>query len=460
MDKEANIEITSKMITELTKEMHNEISKFTNSIKNQVNSYNDDRDSYEKFKITHEGPLFAEVNTKLFELLKEIKTLRKQKEGILNENPHIPAQHTSVNSNINNPHTSPYTSQQEVYFIGNGTPSPQNESPESFNGIIQAKNVQNFQPNFIPPVPIHSRNSHANHFNILTSHQSSKGEGGGILINQNFRSRGHYASSTEDPADSQPRFGVQSPREVKQLTPPRTTREEYAFNSGGSSNGFHVHRSPVRASHRSRSNSPNIISKPETVYSLPKQRLCKITDFNRISIYDRSGTQLFSEEYCMPEVGQHSVKSEQFLRFSKFKDKFVFFVDSHTICFIDSRLEALDPIYFKDEEYEIIDVCIDEIDENIIVINEICSIYYKNYASKFLSEDLSLGKSGEFHGKGISISESFDLLLIGYEGYNDNGNPRDKIALRKKGRSGYFRPYLKTEVEIRGSNFFIFFIIL
>lgn len=306
MEKETSIEITSKMITELTKEMHKEISLFTNAIKDQVNSYVHDPESYEKFKITHEGPLFAEVNTKMFELLKEIKTIRKIKEAILSEEPQIPVHQTSIipiQSHQQQISVSPYSSNKGIFYVQNSVPSTSNPSPERIddNG---------------PMVPRHSK---------------SRGEfPTGIQINQNFRSRQNSQRNevVYHENDNLPRFGRKD-TEREQLTPQRKQREDYGFRSNESQNGngFQIHRSPVRTSnhHRSmESNSPNIIKKPETVYSLPKQRLCKITDFNTISIYNRSGTQLFSEEFCLPVVGQKSGKYDNLLRFSKFKDKFLF----------------------------------------------------------------------------------------------------------------------------------------
>lgn len=425
MDKETSIEITSQMITELTKEMHKEISNFTNAIKSQVNSYSQDPESYEKFKIMHEGPLFAEVNTKMFELLKEIKTIRKMKEAVLSQDSQMQTTLTSSIPMQNQQQSiSPYTSHSGGYYVQNSLPSLQIPSPSPDK---QRETLNLNHPLLEENIPDDPRINQ------------------GIIINPNFRSNNNLH---QDFNDSQPRFGrneIKSPRQ--QLTPKRSRREESRFDSSGSETGFQIHRSPVINSPRSGSNSPNIINKPETVYSLPKQRLCKISNFNNISIYNRSGTQLFSEQFCLPLVGQKSSKLDQMIRFSKFKDKFLFFVDSHTICFIDARLDILDPIYFKDEEYEIIDACIDEIDENVISINEICTVYYKNYKTRFLSEDGSLRKRGELQAKGVGLSDSFSRLLIGFEYYDKYGKQKDKISLRKKSRNGFFKPYFENDVQ-------------
>lgn len=425
MDKESSIDITSKMITELVKEMHSEISNFSRSIKNQVNSYSNDRESYEKFKLTHEGPLFAEVNTKMFELLKEVKTIRKLKEQILSEEPDVPF-HEAPTSPISRK-MSPYPSRNKIVYV---------ENNEKRGGDATLGKDRGRSPLYY---------KYDTFENPLRS-EDSVPKSPKITINQHFRSR-----AKSSPDKNGPNFGKKSEESSLQKTPERprnsTPNLERPSEGGSQATGYSIYRSPKLSHLLSTPSSPNLVTPTEMVYSLPKQRLCKIVDRSKIVIFDRSGTELFSEEFCLPAVGKNSGKFDTMVRFSKFKDRVLFFVDSKTVCFLDARLDIIDPVYFKDEEYDIVDACIDEVDENIIAINEISVIFYKNYKTKFLSEDASLATRGDFRARGVSLSDSFATLMIGFEFYDDQNIKRDKIILRKKARTGYFRPYLEERVE-------------
>lgn len=423
MDKESSIDITSKMITELVKEMHKEIENFSNSIKNQVNSYSNDPESYEKFKLTHEGPLFAEVNTKMFELLKEVKTIRKIKEDVLSEEPEVPF-HQAPTSPISRK-MSPYPSRNDLFYMGNREERSVVTTPTRHISKSQA------------------------YYKHETFENPEKGEDSipkspKITINQNFRSRGNTNSNKNEP-----KFGQVSDQSNKHKTPEkfRSSASKRMSDEGSQATGYSIYRSPKLSHLLSTPNSPNMVRGTEMVYSLPKQRLCKIIDRSKIAIFNRSGTEIFSEEFCLASVGKNSGKSDTMVRFSRFKDRILFFVDSKTICFLDARSDILEPVYFKDEEHDIVDACIDEVDENIIAINDISVIFYKNYKSKFLSEDASIATRGDFRAKGISLNDSFNNLLIGFEVRHIQTEKRDAIALRKKARTGYFRPYLEADVD-------------
>jgi len=185
--------------------------------------------------------------------------------------------------------------------------------------------------------------------------------------------------------------------------------------------------------------SPYVIEKPEVVYSLPHQRLCKIVDYNKLCIYDRAGTQLFSEDFCVSLVGKKSNKMEPLVRFSQYKDMFLFFVDSNCVCFIDANAEAINPVYLRDEECEIVDGYVDEVESRFLVLNEKCTISYKNYKTNFLSEDNSLRRKGDLAGKALTISSDGFYLAIGYE-VNWDEEVENHLSLRIKQDNGYYAP--------------------
>ena len=502
MDKTVNLEMATKIVNELTKQMHAQIDTFSDNILKQIDSFDGNKEAKMKtFSETHQGPLFAEVNTRMYEFLKELKKIRQIKQNELSDAPEELQMDQLSRYNI-----SPYRTMNTQLVINRGAVSPYSSISVPSNSVpnimrdgitkspVQAPSTAQLlhQQHLLPMSRVATSPVSSNHLNYDEESQSSRYNRGGPG-GPRGRNYGDYAGlgrgagssrglrlssrSRSRQRSNSPIMNITSDQKARNMEryPPRFEErsQSHATNpyTNVNSNNQYLNPDQLRSnnsplmSHREMSrrdqdingDSPNIVRDPELVYSLPKQRLCKIFDFSKLIIFDRSGKQIFSEDFCLADVGKSSEKSKSPVRFSQYKDKLVFFVDRNSLCFIDASLEDLDPIYFRDDVNELVDVCIDEMENRFIVLNSKCTIYYKNYKTKFLSEDCSLQRKGELRGRAMTLSFDSYYLLVGYENVWQGGN-EDCLGLRKKLDSGYYFPY--SVAYLAGDkgkpNFFIF----
>ena len=196
---------------------------------------------------------------------------------------------------------------------------------------------------------------------------------------------------------------------------------------------------------------PKIPEKCLTI-KLPYKKKLRLIDLSNVEIVNKRGKIELRETFHLQEIGITSNKFICYLRTSEnksddiyksqFNKPFFFFIDKHSLCYIDPTINRhINPVYFSESETKIVDAVIDRHEERLIILNETCNIYYKSIEGSYLAEDKSLQNVGQLYGKAICITDDGQFLLIGYESYFQNGEREDNLIVRRKSKSGLFEPF-------------------
>lgn len=183
------------------------------------------------------------------------------------------------------------------------------------------------------------------------------------------------------------------------------------------------------------SRSPDRKHDNPNMNSLINQRMLKISKLDdgsqNLTIYGPEGITEFTETIIIPLVGSKTGKYKDQVIYSNDKDRIVFFVDRHTVCFVDLALVKLDPIYLKDTRSEIVDAVIDHRENQVVILNDKGVIFFKNTITGVLNEDRSL--SAQLNARGVALCLSLDgqYLLVGYS-ILDGVTKKDVLEVRYK----------------------------